>query len=154
MENKTKININEVNNFLNSWTSGIIEMGKTFKEGGNTIKAAEKFIDSHYAFDFEDGLFKPTYTKEVIFRNTKDEALSYFVSGDIKEDKGFALKPWGKISLENIITLDESDFTIAMGILNLKPLDSISETKIVFTFILVKNNKDQLRIKVHHSSEI
>ena len=44
MENKTKININEVNNFLNSWTSGIIEMGKTFKEGGNTIKAAEKFI--------------------------------------------------------------------------------------------------------------
>ena len=154
MKSKTEINRDEVNNFLNSWTSGIIEIGKTFKEGGNTIKVAEGFINSHYAFGFEDVLFKPTYTKEIIFRNTKDEALSYFVSGDIKEDKGFGLKPWEKISLENIFTLDEADSIIVMGVLNLKPLDSIDETKIVFTFVLVKNNKDQLRIKVHHSSEI
>ena len=76
MSNKTEINADEVNNFLNSWASGVIEIGKTFKDGGNIADKAKEFIDSHYAFDFQDVLFKPTYVKEVVFRNTRDEALS------------------------------------------------------------------------------
>ena len=154
MSNKTEINVDEVNKFLNSWASGVIEIGKTFKGGGDTVDKAEEFIDSHYAFDFQDVLFKPTYTKEVVFRNNKDEALSYFISGDIKEDKGFALKPWEKITLDKIYTLNEHNIIIAMGILNLKPLDTFDEIRLAFTFVLIKDDKDQLKIKVHHSSEI
>ena len=154
MSNKTEINVGEVNNFLNSWASGVIEIGKTFKEGGDIANKAKEFIDSHYAFDFQDVLFKPSYTKEVVFRNTRDEALSYFISGDIEEDKGFALKPWEKISLDKIYTLNEHNITIVMGILNLKPLDTLDEIRLAFTFVLIKDDKDQLKIKVHHSSEI
>jgi len=154
VSNKTEINADEVNNFLNSWASGVIEIGKTFKDGGNIAYKAKEFIDSHYAFDFQDVLFKPTYVKEVVFRNTRDEALSYFISGDIKEDKGFALKPWEKISLDKIYILNEHNITITMGILNLKPLDTLDEIRLAFTFVLIKDDKDQLKIKVHHSSEI
>lgn len=154
MTNKTEINVDEVNKFLNSWATGVIEIGKTFKDGGDTVDKAKEFIDSHYAFDFQDVLFKPTYTKEVVFRNNKEEALSYFISGDIKEDKGFALKPWEEISLDKIYTLPEHNITIVMGILNLKPLDSFNKIRLAFTFVLIKDDKDQLKIKVHHSSEI
>ena len=154
MGNKTEIYVDEVNNFLNSWASGVIEIGKIFKDGADVVEKAKEFIDSHYAFDFQDVLFKPTYTKEVVFRNTRDEALSYFISGDIKEDKGFALKPWEKISLDKIYTLNEHNITITMGILNLKPLDTLDEIRLAFTFVLIKDDKDQLKIKVHHSSEI
>ncbi len=154
MTNKTEINVDEVNKFLNSWATGVIEIGKTFKDGGDTVDKAKEFIDSHYAFDFQDVLFKPTYTKEVVFRNNKEEALSYFISGDIKEDKGFALKPWEEISLDKIYTLTEHNITIVMGILNLKPLDSFNKIRLAFTFVLIKDDKDQLKIKVHHSSEI
>ncbi|MEC7735479.1 MAG: hypothetical protein VX847_05030 [Pseudomonadota bacterium] len=154
MTNKTEINVDEVNKFLNSWATGVIEIGKTFKDGGDTVDKAKEFIDSHYAFDFQDVLFKPTYTKEVVFRNNKEEALSYFISGDIKEDKGFALKPWEEISLDKIYTLTEHNITIVMGILNLKPLDSFNKIRLAFTFVLIKDDNDQLKIKVHHSSEI
>ena len=154
MTNKTEINVDEVNKFLNSWATGVIEIGKTFKDGGDTVDKAKEFIDSHYAFDFQDVLFKPTYTKEVVFRNNKEEALSYFISGAIKEDKGFALKPWEEISLDKIYTLPEHNITIVMGILNLKPLDSFNKIRLAFTFVLIKDDNDQLKIKVHHSSEI
>ena len=41
-----------------------------------------------------------------------------------------------------------------MGILILKPLDTLDEIRLAFTFVLIKDDKDQLKIKVHHSSEI
>ena len=40
-----------------------------------------------------------------------------------------------------------------MGVLNLKPLNFENQTKIAFTFILVKGD-DELKIKIHHSSEL
>ena len=89
---------NQIGNFLNSWTDGVIEIGRVYVEGGDYEKCAEKFISSHYAFDNEETLFKPTFTKEVIFRNSKELALSCFTGGEVAEDNGFALKPWGNIS--------------------------------------------------------
>ena len=100
---------NEIEHFLNSWKDGVIEIGRVYLEGGDYEKCAEKFISSHYAFDHEEVLFKPTFTKEVIFRNSKELALSYFIGGDIPEDNGFALKPWGKIKLEELNAIEENN---------------------------------------------
>ena len=82
---------NQIGNFLNSWTDGVIEIGRVYVEGGDYEKCAEKFISSHYAFDNEETLFKPIFTKDVIFRNSKELALSYFTGGDVAEDNGLSL---------------------------------------------------------------
>ena len=68
----------------------------------------------HYAFDTEEVLFKPTFTKEVVFRNTIDLALSYFIKGDVTEDNGFALKPWEKIELNELNVINDEKNKIAM----------------------------------------
>ena len=81
-----------IKEFLNSWKQGVIEIGKAYQEGADFKTLAEVFIERHYAFSEEDILFKPTFTAEKVFRNTKADAISYFVEGDISEDKGFALK--------------------------------------------------------------
>ena len=98
-------------------------------------------------------MFKPTFTKETVFRNNKKDALSYFVGGDISEDNGFALKPWESIQLEELNTLVEKDLTAAMGTLRFKPQKSQETTLVAFTFIFTKID-EAIKIKVHHSSPV
>ncbi|MEC7860496.1 MAG: phosphoribosyl-AMP cyclohydrolase [Pseudomonadota bacterium] len=148
-----KINPTDIEDFLQSWKAGLIDIGSTYREDRNYREKAEKFIKRHYAFEDGGVLFKPTYTSEVIFRNNIEDALSYFVSGKISEDSGFAIKPWEKISVSDVNVLTEDNLCAVMGVLNLKSLDSTIETKIAFTFILVKV-KGEIKIKIHHSSAL
>ena len=144
---------NQIEHFLNSWKDGVIEIGRIHLEGGDYEKSAELFVSTHYAFDSEEVLFKPTFTKEVIFRNSKDLALSYFVGGEVAEDKGFALKPWEEIRLEELNIIEQDNLMVAMGTLNFKPLNLKENTLIAFTFLLIDTD-GSLKIKVHHSSPI
>tara|TARA_B100001175_G_scaffold297144_1_gene286657 strand:- start:35 stop:478 length:444 start_codon:yes stop_codon:yes gene_type:complete len=144
---------NQIEHFLNSWKDGVIEIGRIHLEGGDYEKSAELFVSTHYAFDSEEVLFKPTFTKEVIFRNSKDLALSYFIGGEVAEDKGFALKPWEEIRLEELNIIEQDNLMVAMGTLNFKPLNLGENTLIAFTFLLIDTD-DSLKIKVHHSSPI
>ena len=125
---------NQIEHFLNSWKDGVIEIGRIHLEGGDYEKSAELFVSTHYAFDSEEILFKPTFTKEVIFRNSKDLALSYFIGGEVAEDKGFALKPWEEIRLEELNIIEQDNLMVAMGTLNFKPLNLEENTLIAFTF--------------------
>lgn len=144
---------NQIEHFLNSWKDGVIEIGRIHLEGGDYEKSAELFVSKHYAFDSEEVLFKPTFTKEVIFRNSKDLALSYFIGGEVAEDKGFALKPWEEIRLEELNIIEQDNLMVAMGTLNFKPLNLKENTLIAFTFLLIDTD-GSLKIKVHHSSPI
>ena len=90
------INKDEVLSFLDSWKSGVVNIGQTYTENNDFVSVAKDFISKHYNFNEGEVLFKPTFTKEVIFRNNKEDALSYFVKGNIPEYKGFAIKPWKK----------------------------------------------------------
>ena len=144
---------NQIEHFLNSWKDGVIEIGRIHLEEGDYEKSAELFLSTHYAFDSEEVLFKPTFTKEVIFRNSKDLALSYFIGGEVAEDKGFALKPWEEIRLEELNIIEQDNLMVAMGTLNFKPLNLEENTLIAFTFLLIDTD-DSLKIKVHHSSPI
>ena len=144
---------NQIEHFLNSWKDGVIEIGRIHLEGGDYEKSAELFVSTHYAFDSEEVLFKPTFTKEFIFRNSKDLALSYFIGGEVAEDKGFALKPWEEIRLEELNIIVQDNLMVAMGTLNFKPLNLKENTLIAFTFLLIDTD-GSLKIKVHHSSPI
>ena len=147
--------MNEANiyEFLNSWKDGVIGIGSVFKSDGDYKKEATSFIDKHYAFNESNVLFKPTFTKQVIFRNNKENALSYFIKGDIVEDNGFAIKPWKSIEPLEIHINIEDNFSIAMGVLELSPFSDENPTKIAFTFILDEFDNG-IKIKAHHSSPI
>ena len=147
--------MNEANiyEFLNSWKDGVIGIGSVFKSDGDYKKEATSFIGKHYAFNESNVLFKPTFTKQVIFRNNKEDALSYFIKGDIIEDNGFAIKPWKSIEPLEIHINIEDNFSIAMGVLELSPFSDENPTKIAFTFILDEFDNG-IKIKAHHSSPI
>ena len=143
----------QIDEFLSSWCKGVVEIGKTHLEGGDFNQRATHFLSTHYAFDEMDVLFKPTFTKQTVFRNNIKDALSYFVGGDISEDNGFALKPWEDIQLKELNLLLETNLTAAMGTLNFKPYDSEETTLVAFTFIFVSADEG-LKIQVHHSSPV
>ena len=147
------ISLIEVEDFLNSWKDGVIDIGIAYQKGNDYKEKARTFIETHYAFDIGDVLFKPTFTKDFVFRNNVEDALSYFVAGDISEDSGFAIKPWEEIKTSEVSFILDHNLCAVMGGLDLKPLNSENKTKIAFTFILLKDN-DRFKIKIHHSSEI
>ena len=143
----------KIKEFLSSWTKGVIEIGQAYSNKENYEKEALKFLSNHYAFKTQQILFKPTFTKEKIFRNSLEEALSYFIKGEFTEDNGFALKPWEEINLKELNILNEENLSSAMGTLSFKPVSSSDTTLVAFTFIFCLE-EEEIKIKIHHSSPI
>ena len=144
------INETDVKLFVDSWKQGVLDIKKVYDNKGDYQEQASIFLETHYLFETESVLFKPTLTRKEIFRNSFDRALSYFIGGDIDEDKGFAIQEWESIDTDQINILIEEGLVIAMGVLSFK---SDEVFKVAFTFILKESNRD-LKIKVHHSSLI
>jgi len=147
------MNESKIKDFLNSWTNGIIEIGKAYSKKEDFEKEALKFLSNHYAFKTQQILFKPTFTKEKIFRNNLEDALSYFVKGKFSEDNGFALKPWEEINLQELNILNEENLSTAMGTLLFKPVLSSEKTLVAFTFVFCLE-EGEIKIKIHHSSPV
>ena len=147
------MNESKIREFLDSWTKGVIEIGKAYSKKEDFKKEALKFLSKHYAFETQQILFKPTFTKEKIFRNNLEDALSYFVKGKFSEDNGFALKPWEEIHLQELNVLNEENLSTAMGTLSFKPVSSNETTLVVFTFVFCFE-EGEIKIKIHHSSPV
>ena len=116
------------------WAESIIEIGKLYIKKGNIKDYAHNFVKNFYAYDFDKVLFKPTLASKNQFRNTFDEALSYFIKGSIQEDEGFALKCWDSIRYEdrNFIILE--NHAIVMGNYFFKGSNDDNEIKVEYTF--------------------
>lgn len=136
-----------------AWADGIVAIGKAYQEKGDYQAVAAKLLDDLYAFDSDKVLFKPTKAAEDEFRETKDEALSYFVKGKEAEDHGFALQPWSKVRFDNKVTAINQDTAEAMGNYFFTDAKTGKETKVDYTFGYKRDPKDgHLRIFLHHSS--
>ncbi|MEM8833581.1 MAG: hypothetical protein AAGB32_03465 [Pseudomonadota bacterium] len=143
----------EVMKAQQAWAEGIEKISQTFIDEGDYEQAAREHIETLYAYDIGDVLFKPTLASSDQFRENFDEALSYFVGGVIDEDKGFAIKPWTNVRFGDdvhIKTID--DYAVSMGNYFFTPQGSEQETKVEFTFGYIKDEDGNLRINVHHSS--
>ena len=140
----------DVELFVDSWKQGVLDIRSVYDNKGDFQEQASKFLRTHYLFETESVFFKPTLTREEIFRNSFDRALSYFIGGDIDEDKGFALQEWKSINTDQLNILIDGVLIIAMGVLSFK---SDEVLKVAFTFMLKESNSN-LKIKVHHSSLI
>ena len=151
--NPTAIREEDVLSIQKEWADSIISIGKIFLDKGNYRLEAEKTLKKLYAFDISNVLFKPTFASQNQFRNSFEDALSYFVGGNIEEDNGFAIKPWFKIRFsENKIVITH-DTAIAMGNYYFTSVeDKKIETKVEYTFGFIKDKKGKLRINLHHSS--
>ncbi len=97
-------------------------------------------------------LFKPTKAAEKQFRSTREEAVSYFVTGAVPEDRGFAIQPWSKVRFENAGFIIDGDPAIAMGNYYFTDANTGKEAEVEFTFGYFRDEDGGLRIHLHHSS--
>lgn len=134
------------------WGQGIVKIGSVFEGGGDYTQAAQEHIETLYAYGISDVLFKPTLAAQEQFRPTFLKALSYFVGGEVTEDKGFAIKPWSAVRFGEQTIVTSTDTATAMGNYYFTPVDSEVEQKVEFTFGYIRDDNGALRINVHHSS--
>lgn len=129
------------------WGEGIVAIGKA----KDPKAAAIKHLDTFYSYDARTVLFKPTKASKNQFRNTKEEALSYFVGGVIPEDKGFALAPYTKVRFDNHGVVTKCNIALAMGNYYFTKTNG-DEIKVEYSFAYIQDEKGNLKIKLHHSS--
>lgn len=134
-----------------AWGEGIVAIAAIHGDGGDFKTRATEHIETLYAYGEADVMFKPTLAAEDQFRETFDEALSYFIGTEGSEDSGFAIKGWTNVRWENngIFTNDNS--AMAMGNYFFTGPDG-NETKVEYTFGYVVDDAGELKINLHHSS--
>jgi hypothetical protein len=135
-----------------AWGDAIVEIGKAYSDGGDYQSLAASYVDKLYAYDEGTVLFKPTKASEVPFRLTEQEAVSYFVTGVVPEDHGFALQPWSKVRFENAGIIRDKDSATAMGHYFFTDANTGEEVKVEYTLEYMKGYDGKMQITVHHSS--
>ena len=141
----------DVTDLMTAWGDGIVKIGAVFSDSGDDRAAAQEHIAQFYADGQKDILFKPTLASADQFRGTFDEALSYFVGGDIAEDGGFAIAPYTNVRWENEGTLVAGDTAMAMGTYVFTKTDG-NEVKVEYTFGVERMEDDSAKVVLHHSS--
>ncbi len=135
-----------------AWGDGIVAIGKTFTDGGDYKTAAATHIAKLYAYGDGTVAFKPTKAAEDEFRETPDQALSYFVGGLEKEDHGFAIQPWTKVRFENEEIIIDKDSALAMGNYFFTDAKTGEEVKVDFTMAFKRAADGHMELFAHHSS--
>lgn len=115
-------------------------------------KLAADHVDTLYAYDEGTVLFKPTKAAAQQFRHTEPEAISYFVTGVVPEDHGFALQPWSAVRFENDGIIIDSDSAVAMGDYFFTDANTGKEVMVEFTFGYIRGADGKLLINLHHSA--
>ena len=142
------------------WANAITNISAVYKAGGDYVGEAAKAAGELYAYEFGDVLFKPTKAREVQFRPTAGEAMSYFVGGDVvdkgyKEDKGFAInggKGHEKCVYNNHNIIVTNGVGIAMGTYDFTCASTGNVDSVEYTFGYMRYPDGKVRIFLHHSS--
>ena len=148
------ITADDVSAAQTAWGEGIVAIGQVFSEEGDYRARAQEHIATHYAYtDDSTILFKPTLAAVDQFRETNEEALSYFVGTEGTEDGGFAIAPYTAVRWENNGTVidEDGDMAVAMGNYFFTGTDG-NETKVEYSFAYEKDAEGNLKIVLHHSS--
>ncbi|MEO1534445.1 MAG: phosphoribosyl-AMP cyclohydrolase [Planctomycetota bacterium] len=134
-----------------TWGNGIVDISRVHSEGGDYTARATQHINDLYAYQLGDVMFKPTLAADDQFRESFDEALSYFIGREGTEDGGFAISGWTNVRWQNNAVYTDSDSAMAMGNYWFTGPDG-NETKVEYTFGYVIDENGELRINLHHSS--
>ena len=142
----------EVHKAQKVWGDGIVAIGKAYTKKGDYKELAAAHVDKLYAYDEGSVLFKPTKAAAQQFRLTETDAVSYFVTGVVPEDHGFALQPWSAVRFENAGIIINDDSAVAMGNYFFTDAKTGKEAKVEFTFGYIRDQSGKLLINVHHSA--
>jgi len=135
------------------WAGAIIAIGKLHASGQDCEPATRALLQKLYAYGRSPVMFKPTRVSEHPFRNTLEDALSYFIGGKFSEDIGFARTPWSKIRFsEQQHILIEQGQAFAMGHYYFTNAATNAELKVDFTFGYKRGPDGSLVIFLQHSS--
>jgi hypothetical protein len=153
MMNKEEIHLSkqDVIDAQQAWGDGIVEISRLYAEGGDYKARAKQHIETLYAYGETDVMFKPTLAEFDQFRQTHNEALSYFIGCEGTEDTGFAIKGWTKVRWENIAIYTDIDSAMAMGNYFFTGPNG-KETKVEYSFGYIIGNCGKAKINLHHSS--
>jgi hypothetical protein len=139
-----------------AWGDALVAISTTHDQKGQAAAKAlaEQVIDQAYGYQLGTVLFKPTLTTAPqTFRTTRAGALAYFVGGDpaFPKDKGFALKGWRQVAIQNAAIFIDGNVATTMG--NVMITNKAGEvTTVDKTWKFHKDSNGKLRIMVHHSS--
>ena len=145
------ITIQDILDFQKEWGNSIIKISDSYKKNIDYLNDTNNLIDSLYAYDHEEVLFKPTLASDNQFRLSRTGALSYFIGGNnqFKEDEGFAIKGWTKIRWENAGHKIYNDIAVCMGNYFFS-IDNSEPLKVEFTIVL-KIIDGKLKLILHDS---
>lgn len=148
---KVELTEDKVTALQTAWGEGIVAIGSVHTAGGDYRAAAQNHIEQFYAYGDSTVLFKPTLASEDQFRGTFEEAMSYFVGGDMAEDGGFAIAPYTAVRWENEGTVINGDTAMAMGNYYFMTTEG-EEVKVEYTFGYEMLDDGKAKIILHHSS--
>mmetsp|Transcript_34744 Transcript_34744/g.58827 ORF Transcript_34744/g.58827 Transcript_34744/m.58827 type:complete len:224 (-) Transcript_34744:186-857(-) len=160
-ESPAPVTLKEVTECQEKWANAIQTISKTYLDGGDYIGEAGKQAGILYGYGNTNVLFKPTKATDHPFRPTGEEAMSYFVGGDVVEngyvgeDAGFAInggKGWKNVVFRNHQLDFNGPVAIAMGDYVFTSAADNSETRVEYTFGYKRNPDGKPRIFLHHSS--
>jgi len=157
--NPMSISLADVEAAQTAWGEALVQISNTYATKG--IEAAKALgqgvLDAAYGYKLGTPvLFKPTLTSgNQVFRLTNEGALAYFCGDNASypNDKGFAIKPWKKVTFERSSVFMHPEGGIALSQANFffESTDG-SITKVDKTFGYTKDAEGTMRIIVHHSS--
>jgi hypothetical protein len=150
----------EVLECQSKWASAMKNISKVYLEKGDYIAAAGAAAAELYGYGHSKVLFKPVKAAEFPFRPTVNEAMSYFVGGDVveggyQEDQGFAINSgngWADVVFTNHDIDLCGNTAIAMGICNFTCAATGAVMKVEYTFGYKRNEDGKPRIFLQHSS--
>ena len=142
----------EVLEVQKKWSDGLVKIAVKHQENKDYITEASDFIDSVYAYNLGEVLFKPTLASNPQFRLTKESALSYFVGGNSNypEDTGFALIGWIGVRWKNAAIKLEGNIAICIGNYFFQKTDE-NEVKVEYSFVFKKSENGEIKIILHDS---
>tara|TARA_B100001113_G_scaffold93208_2_gene74649 strand:+ start:1200 stop:1841 length:642 start_codon:yes stop_codon:yes gene_type:complete len=152
IESENLITEDEIREFQKKWADGVILIGNLYSHNEHYEAYAKFFVEDLYN-TFPDVLFKPTKACVVPFRNTYEDTLSYFITGDIIEDTGFALEQWSDISFKNNKIYIQGNIATVMGEYTFKNDKTNKVITAEYTFGYLKcKQSNKLKIYLQHSS--
>jgi hypothetical protein len=151
-ETGKRLTTKEVIFLQNLWGDGIVTIGKVFQAGEDYKTAAREMIAKVYGYDEGSVLFKPTKAAADQFRETADQAHSYFVGGAVPEDHGFAIQPWSAVRFENHEMVIGKDMAVVMGNYYFTDAGTGDAVKVEFTLGIKRAKDSRPVIFLHHSS--
>lgn len=134
-----------------AWGNGIVAISAVHSAGGDFEARAREHINTLYAYGEGPVMFKPTLAADDQFRETFDEALSYFIGREGTEDGGFAISGWTNVRWDQVQVYTDTDSAMSMGNYFFTGPDG-NETKVEFTFGYIADDSGDLKINLHHSS--